>query len=318
MATGSSLLVKIDNGFTWIFFYFLTNLGLTIYNKAVFQFVKFHYPFTLTMVHCFFSCLGCFSLIVISRRNFNVSISRRSWIVLILFSFLYTINISVSNVSLGLVTLSFHQIVRSTTPVFVILISILFTSKSYSLYTYLSLIPVVGGVALATYGDISFTMMGFLLTIFGTFLAALKTVVTNVVLVGDLKMDQIDLLLRMSFLAFFETLFFAVYNGEIDAVMQLYQTTDSFILTWVLISNGLLAFCLNVVSFTANKKTSALSMTVAANVKQVLIIVLAIIVFSTPITASNTAGIIITIVGGALYTMVEYREKNKGTTTSMA
>jgi hypothetical protein len=38
--------------------------------------------------------------------------------------------------------------------------------------------------------------------------------------------------------------------------------------------NGAIAFGLNVVSFTANKKTGALTMSVAANVKQVLTIVL--------------------------------------------
>lgn len=37
-----------------------------------------------------------------------------------------------------------------------------------------------------------------------------------------------------------------------------------------LMVNGFIAFLLNVVSFSANKKTSALTMTVAANVKQVL------------------------------------------------
>jgi hypothetical protein len=38
--------------------------------------------------------------------------------------------------------------------------------------------------------------------------------------------------------------------------------------------NGAVAFGLNVVSFTANKKAGALTMDVAANVKQVLTIVL--------------------------------------------
>lgn len=41
-----------------------------------------------------------------------------------------------------LVTIPFHQIIRSTTPLFVIAISITFLEKSYTRQIYLSLIPV--------------------------------------------------------------------------------------------------------------------------------------------------------------------------------
>jgi hypothetical protein len=56
------------------------------------------------------------------------------------------------------------------------------------------------------------------------------------------------------------------------------------------------------VSFTANKKTSALTMTVAGNVKQVLSIVLAVIIFNLTITYMNLLGILLTLAGGAWYT----------------
>lgn len=154
-------------------------------------------------------------------------------------------------------------------------------------------------------------MWGFVLTLIGTFLAALKTIVTNVIQVGRLKLHPLDLLLRMSPLAFIQCVLYAWATGELDRVRihsATNMTSSNAIALWI---NGLIAFGLNVVSFTANKKTSALTMTVAANVKQVLTIVLAVLIFNLNITPMNSLGIGLTLVGGALYARVEFDEKRK-------
>jgi len=77
-----------------------------------------------------------------------------------------------------------------------------------------------------------------------------------------------------------------------------------------LASNGILAFFLNVVSFYCNRRVGPLAMSVAANVKQVLTVLCAVIIFDLTITPANGLGILLTIVGGALYAAVEYHEKN--------
>lgn len=73
------------------------------------------------------------------------------------------------------------------------------------------------------------------------------------------------------------------------------------LLYFALAINGILAFLLNFVSFTANKRTSALSMTVAGNVKQAMSIGLSVVLFSYVITYINGLGILVTLVGGAWY-----------------
>lgn len=166
--------------------------------------------------------------------------------------------------------------------------------------------------------------MGFFLTVLGTVLAAIKTVVTNRVQVGRLKLHPLDLLLRMSPLAFLQTMLYSYATGEMALVYDYYQTNLTFGVFSALLLNGVIAFFLNVVSFTANKKTSALTMTVAGNysliicinvymrnllnkflnlgnVKQVLSIVLAVIIFDLSISATNGLGIILTLAGGAWY-----------------
>lgn len=76
-----------------------------------------------------------------------------------------------------------------------------------------------------------------------------------------------------------------------------------------LVGNGGLAFLLNVVSFTANKKVGALTMTVAGDVKQCLSVVVGVWVFRLEVGWLNAVGIVVALVGGAWYAWIEIGEK---------
>jgi hypothetical protein len=151
----------------------------------------------------------------------------------------------------------------------------------------ISLVPVVAGVALAcvhsmlryvashpsdgrTYGDYDFTFLGFLITILGAILAALKTIFTNVLqssspggCIRRLRLHPVDLLVRMSPLAFMQCLLYAQLSGELASVRHYISHELTVPRTLVLVVNGILSFALNVISFSANRRTGPLSMTVA-------------------------------------------------------
>jgi uncharacterized membrane protein len=98
-------------------------------------------------------------------------------------------------------------------------------------------------------------------------------------------------------------------SGELE---QIRRWSARELTPWTAVAlglNGAIAFGLNIVSFTANKKAGPLSMTVAANVKQVLSIILAVVIFNLSISVMNALGILLTLAGGAWYATVEYREK---------
>ncbi|KAK9382936.1 triose-phosphate transporter family-domain-containing protein [Kockiozyma suomiensis] len=294
--------------YIWLAVYFFFNLALTLYNKAVLG--NFPFPYVLTGIHTLCGTLGC--LYFYFRGAFTLTpLSDRENFTLFLFSLLYTINIAISNVSLNLVTVPFHQIVRAMTPLFTVLIYVIGFRKVYSVMTYVSLVPVVAGVGFATAGDYYFTAMGFILTLLGAFLAALKTVATNRVQTGRLKLSPLELLFRMSPLAFLQCIVYAYFTGEISGLREYWPISMDSTMMIKLILNGAIAFGLNVVSFTANKKTGALTMTVAANVKQILTIVLAILFFHLAVTPMNAIGIILTLAGGAWYAKVELESKQK-------
>ncbi|KAJ8102212.1 triose-phosphate transporter family-domain-containing protein [Lipomyces tetrasporus] len=301
--------------YQWLAVYFFFNLALTIYNKAVLG--NFPFPYILTGIHTLCGTIGC--LYFYMQGAFTLTtLSDRENITLFLFSLLYTINIAISNVSLNLVTVPFHQIVRAMTPFFTVIIYVIGYRKVYSTMTYISLIPVVAGVGFATAGDYYFTAMGFILTLLGAFLAALKTVVTNRVQTGRLRLSPLELLFRMSPLAFVQCLVYAYFTGEAASLRDYWYNSMTSTMMIKLLLNGAIAFGLNVVSFTANKKTGALTMTVAANVKQILTIVLAILFFHLAVTPMNAIGIILTLVGGAWYAKVELENKQRNSAASVS
>jgi hypothetical protein len=187
--------------------------------------------------------------------------------------------------------MQFHQVVRASTPIFTLLISHFLLPSVLPQPTsskIISLIPVILGVGLATYGDYYFTTWGLALTLFGTFLAALKTILTNLLqnhssahqLVSSFEvaaaisipppLHPLDLLMRMSPLAFIQCVFYAHFTGELSRLASYSAKISSHTglgmskgTLLALLVNGIIAFGLNVVSFTANKKAGALTMTVA-------------------------------------------------------
>ncbi|KAH6910579.1 triose-phosphate transporter family-domain-containing protein [Coprinopsis sp. MPI-PUGE-AT-0042] len=163
----------------WICMYFVLNLCLTLYNKYVL--IRFPFPYTLTALHALCGTAGTFIMFTLELTSEPAipNLRFREMMVLVLFSMLYTVNILVSNASLKLVTVPFHQVVRGSTPLFTVFLSAMLFRKRCSREKVFSLMPVIAGVALATYGDYYYTPFGFLITIFGTLLAALKTILTN-------------------------------------------------------------------------------------------------------------------------------------------
>ncbi|KAH0548307.1 hypothetical protein GP486_007998, partial [Trichoglossum hirsutum] len=227
-------------------------------------------------------------------------------------------------------------IVRATTPIFTVLIYRLGYARTYSTPTYLSLIPTIAGVAFATYGDYYFTPLGFLLTALGALLAAVKTVTANRIQTGRLRLGALDILYRMSPLALVQAVGYAYLSGEVGALRRHAVVLRGEVTAAEasgLLANAVIAFALNVASFTANKTAGGLTMSVAAVLKQILTIILGILLFRVKIGPLNAfgefllllippspflypnhsphPGIILTLLGTAWYGKVELDSKQR-------
>jgi hypothetical protein len=189
----------------------------------------------------------------------------------------------------------FHQIVRAATPFFTTLFSWYLFNVRFNCYQISSIGIVVIGVSLSTYGGYHFTTWGFTLTLVGTVLAALKTIMTHIIQTAPfatqpneeppktyyiyfpigpvaicsallsrfrrhrLKLHPLDLLTHLSRLALVQCIAYAYFFGEMSLLLY-----SGVLWKIVLISgNGIVACALNIVSFEANRRSGPLSMGVA-------------------------------------------------------
>lgn len=127
---------------------------------------------------------------------------------------------------------------------------------------------------------------------------------------GPLALSPLESLMRMSPLACIQALICAFVSGEMDRITDGFTSfsPDPY-MTWALIGNGALAFALNLASFSTNRKTGALTMTVCGNVKQSLTVLLGITLFDVKVGLANGVGMLIALVGAAWYSSVELGSK---------
>lgn len=91
----------LDSPKAWLVLYFMFNLGLTLFNKLVLQ--GFPFAWTLTAIQMLSGTIG--TQIALHRGAFTQAhLTTKENGIMIMFSGLYTINIAVSNLSLGLVS----------------------------------------------------------------------------------------------------------------------------------------------------------------------------------------------------------------------
>ena len=72
----------------------------------------------------------------------------------------HTIGHVAATVSMSKVAVSFTHIIKSAEPAFSVVISRLFLGEHYPASVYLSLLPIIGGCALAAATELNFNMTG--------------------------------------------------------------------------------------------------------------------------------------------------------------
>jgi drug/metabolite transporter (DMT)-like permease len=308
------------------------NIGVTLLNKWAFQQVNFKFPYFLSFVHMFCNYLGSETIFYsIKRDNARVKqdvtahpgmlqqllgqisrkeLDRKGKNLILAFSVIFSLNIAIGNVSLRHVSVNFNQVMRSLVPALTIVMG-LCLGRKISLRRQLSVLPIVVGVAMACFGDLSYTALGFFYTVCCISLAALKVVASGEMLTGAHKLHPVDLLGHMAPLAMIQCLLLAVLTGETAEIRQREDLRDSFYPASVIILSGLCSFTLNISSLMANKLTSPLTLCIAANVKQVVMLAISTVIFHVVITPLNGAGILVVLIGSARYSYVSVLEKQQ-------
>ncbi|MEW5310472.1 MAG: hypothetical protein WDW38_002269 [Sanguina aurantia] len=139
--------------------WYAANIAFNIYNKQVLA--VFPHPLTCTAAQFIVGSLIAGLLWLsgsVKRPTVNVAMLTS----IAPLAVVHTLGNLLTNVSLGSVAVSFTHTIKAMEPFFSVLLSALFLGDKPSIPVLLTLIPIVGGVAVASLAEASFNWTGFL------------------------------------------------------------------------------------------------------------------------------------------------------------
>ncbi|XP_068096666.1 solute carrier family 35 member E2B [Hyperolius riggenbachi] len=221
-----------------------------------------------------------------------------------------------STVVLGLVSLknvavSFAETVKSSAPIFTVIMSRLILGEYTGMMVNLSLLPVMGGLALCTATEISFNVLGFSAALSTNIMDCLQNVFSKKLLSGDkYKFSPPELQFYTSAAAVIMLIPTWIFLLDVPLIGK-----RKFSYSWdvivLLLIDGVLFHLQSVTAYALMGKISPVTFSVASTVKHALSIWLSIIVFGNKITSLSAIGTVLVIIGVGLYNKARQYQREK-------
>uniref|UniRef100_A0ACD5WWU4 Uncharacterized protein n=1 Tax=Avena sativa TaxID=4498 RepID=A0ACD5WWU4_AVESA len=282
------------------------NVTVIIMNKWIFQKLEFKFPLTVSCVHFICSSIGAYIAIKVLKIKPLIEVAAEDrWKRIFPMSFVFCMNIVLGNVSLRYIPVSFMQTIKSFTPATTVILQWLVWRKYFEWRIWVSLVPIVGGILLTSVTELSFNMFGFCAAMVGCLATSTKTILAESLLHGY-KFDSIN---TVYYMAPFATMILSIPAIVLEGsgVINWLYTYDSTVPALIIIiTSGVLAFCLNFSIFYVIHSTTAVTFNVAGNLKVAVAVLISWMIFRNPISAMNAVGCGITLVGCTFYGYVRH------------
>uniref|UniRef100_A0A8C2LA25 Solute carrier family 35 member E2B n=1 Tax=Cyprinus carpio TaxID=7962 RepID=A0A8C2LA25_CYPCA len=214
-------------------------------------------------------------------------------------------------VSLKNVAVSFAETVKSSAPIFTVIMSRLILGEYTGFWVNLSLVPVMAGLALCTATEVSFNMLGFSAALSTNIMDCLQNVFSKKLLSGDkYRFSPPELQFYTSAAAVIMLIPAWIFlmdlplMGKGDRSFRLSQD-----IVLLLLFDGVLFHLQSVTAYALMGRISPVTFSVASTVKHALSIWLSIIVFSNPITLVSAAGTLMVFLGVLLYNKAKQMQR---------
>uniref|UniRef100_A0A2P2NFU9 Uncharacterized protein MANES_03G127800 n=1 Tax=Rhizophora mucronata TaxID=61149 RepID=A0A2P2NFU9_RHIMU len=299
--TGAANRVKIGIYFaTW----WALNVVFNIYNKKVLN--AFPYPWLTSTLS-----LACGSLMMLISWATRITEAPKTdfefWKTLFPVAVAHTIGHVAATVSMSKVAVSFTHIIKSAEPAFSVLVSRLLLGETFSLPVYLSLVPIIGGCALAAVTELNFNMTGFM----GAMISNLAFVFRNIFSKRGMKGKSVSGMNYYACLSILSLLILTPFAIAVEGPQMwaagwqksLSQIGPHFV--WWVAAQSVFYHLYNQVSYMSLDEISPLTFSIGNTMKRISVIVSSIIIFHTPIQPINAMGAAIAILGTFLYSQAK-------------
>jgi solute carrier family 35 protein E1 len=222
-------------------------------------------------------------------------------------------------IALGAGAVSFAHIVKASEPVVTCALNALLLGQILPLPVYATLLPIIGGVAIASLKELSFTWLALGSAMLSNVSSAARGVLSKKTMSGKKMGENLDaqnlyavltamstLILIPAMLAMEGTSFFSAFS---QVVAKGEYTRNS--LAMLIGLSGASYYAYNEVAFLALGKVNPVTHAVGNTIKRVVIIVASVIAFKTPMSTGSIVGSSIAIAGTLLYSLAMNASKKK-------
>ncbi len=222
-------------------------------------------------------------------------------------------------IALGAGAVSFAHIVKASEPVVTCAFNALLLGEVLPLPVYATLLPIIGGVGIASMKELSFTWLALAAAMLSNVSSAARGVLSKKTMSGKKIGENLDaqnlyaVLTAMStailipvMFAMEGTSFFTAFNN----VVAKGEFTRKALATLVALS-GATYYAYNEVAFLALGKVNPVTHAVGNTIKRVVIIVASVIAFKTPMSTGSIVGSSVAILGTLLYSLAMNASKKK-------
>ncbi|KAH7888311.1 triose-phosphate transporter family-domain-containing protein [Phlebopus sp. FC_14] len=302
----------------FILSWFLFATVLSLYNKWMFSpdHFGFPYPLFVTTLHFVVQFLLAAILRFAFPRRFcpERRPTLRSYGVKAAPAAMATgLDIGLSNVSLKTITLSFYTMCKSSSLIFVLCFAFFFKIEQFSLRLVAVILIIFGGVVLMVASETSFVLAGFLLVMSASVCGGLRWSLTQL-LMKDKNMGLDTPPATIYWLSPMMGVTLAVISliwegwGRVFGTSFFDSAASTIHTTAMLVSPGILAFCMVMSEYYIIQRAGVLPMSIAGIAKEVSTITVSAWFFGDELTPVNITGVAITICGIALFTYHKYRK----------
>ena len=186
--------------------------------------------------------------------------------------------------------------------------------ETYSSRVYLSLLPIIIGVGIATVTEVSFDIMGLGSALIATAGFSVMNIFSKKVL-KETGVHHLRLLCTLGRIAclMFLPIWLIIECKQVIADLNNDNTMSSNVV-FLLLVDGVLHWLQNILAFTIIKMVAPLTYAVANVTKRISIISVSLILLQNHVTSSNVCGMAMAIGGVFYYNKVKYEENKLKTT----
>lgn len=211
-------------------------------------------------------------------------------------------------VALNYVAVSFTETIKSSAPLFTVLISRCILGEATGLYVNLSLIPVMSGLALCSANELSFDTRGFLAAMATNLTECLQNVYSKMLISGDkFKYTPAELQFYTSIASVVVQIPASLFLVDISGVQR---TTDSALFS-AFVLNGIFFHFQSITAYVLMDYISPVTHSVANTAKRAFLIWLSVLLFGNPVTLLSGLGTCTVIIGVLLYNKAQEYDRLK-------